>query len=79
MKHSVDVDLSPQDALSCYLRDCEGNYLIDAQMNLVKTELLQRDVYLLAQVMVELWMNAQLLVKMVQNIKNTFLKIFMRL
>ena len=35
-KIGIEVDLSPQDALSCYLRDCEGNYLIDAQMNLVK-------------------------------------------
>ena len=33
----IEVNLSPQDALSCYLRDCEaGNYLIDSQMNLVK-------------------------------------------
>ena len=33
----IDVDLSPQDPLSCYLKDCEmGNYLIDAQMNLIK-------------------------------------------
>ena len=32
-----NIDLSPQDALSCYLRDCDaGNYLIDAAMNLVK-------------------------------------------
>ena len=36
-KIGVEVDLSPQDALSCYLRDCDaGNYLIDAEMNLVK-------------------------------------------
>lgn len=33
----VDVDLSPQDALSCYLPDCDfGNYLIDPQLNLIK-------------------------------------------
>ena len=33
----IEVDLSPQDALSCYLRDCDaGNFLIDSQMNLVK-------------------------------------------
>ena len=33
----IEVDLSPQDALSCYLRDCDlGNYLLDSQMNLVK-------------------------------------------
>ena len=26
-KHGVDVDLSPQDALSCYLKDCDaGNF-----------------------------------------------------
>ena len=36
-KIGIEVNLSPQDALSCYLRDCDaGNYLIDAQMNLVK-------------------------------------------
>ena len=33
----LDLDLSPQDGLSCYLPDCEvGNFLIDPQMNLVK-------------------------------------------
>ena len=33
----LDLDLSPQDGLSCYLPDCEaGNYLIDPQMNLIK-------------------------------------------
>ena len=33
----IDVDLSPQDALSCYIRDCDyGNYLIDPQLNLIK-------------------------------------------
>ena len=36
-KIGIDVSLSPQDALSCYLKDCDaGNYLIDSQMNLVK-------------------------------------------
>ena len=36
-KIGVEVDLSPQDALSCYLRDCEaGNFLIDPELNLVK-------------------------------------------
>ena len=36
-KHGVDVDLSPQDAISCYLKDCDaGNYLIDSDMNLIK-------------------------------------------
>ena len=33
----IDVDLSPQDALSCYLKDCDaGNFLIDPELNLVK-------------------------------------------
>ena len=33
----LNLDLSPQDALSCYLRDCDyGNYLIDPQLNLIK-------------------------------------------
>ena len=36
-KIGIEVDLSPQHALSCYIRDCDaGNYLIDSQMNLVK-------------------------------------------
>ena len=33
----LDLDLSPQDGLSCYLPDCEiGNYLITPQLNLIK-------------------------------------------
>ena len=33
----IEVDLSPQDALSCYLKDCDaGNFLIDPELNLVK-------------------------------------------
>ena len=33
----IDVDLSPQDALSCYVKDCDyENYLIDPQLNLIK-------------------------------------------
>ncbi len=36
-KVGIEVDLSPQDGLSCYLRDCDtGNYLIDPELNLVK-------------------------------------------
>ena len=36
-KKGIEVDLSPQDGLSCYLRDCDsGNYLIDPQLNLIK-------------------------------------------
>ena len=36
-KIGIEVDLSPQDALSCYLRDCDaGNFLIDPELNLVK-------------------------------------------
>ena len=35
-KIGVEVDLSPQDALSCYLKDCDaGNFLIDPELNLV--------------------------------------------
>ena len=33
----MDIDLSPQDAVSCYIKDCmKGNHLIDSQMNLIK-------------------------------------------
>ena len=36
-KVGIDVNLSPQYPLSCYLRDCkDNNYGIDAQLNLVK-------------------------------------------
>ena len=36
-KIGIEVDLSPQDALSCYLRDClTGNNLIDPELNLIK-------------------------------------------
>ena len=36
-KLGMDIDLSPQYSLSCYIRDCEaGNYLIDPQLNLIK-------------------------------------------
>ena len=36
-KLGLDIDLSPQDALSCYIKDCDsGNYIIDSQLNLVK-------------------------------------------
>ena len=33
----VEVDLSPQDGLSCYIKDCDvGNNLIDPELNLIK-------------------------------------------
>ena len=36
-KKGIEVDLSPQDGLSCYIRDCDaGNYVIDPQLNLIK-------------------------------------------
>ena len=36
-KKGIEVDLSPQDGLSCYLRDCQrGNNLLDPELNLVK-------------------------------------------
>ena len=36
-KKGVDIDLSPQHGISCYLRDCDsGDYLINSQFNLVK-------------------------------------------
>ena len=38
-KYGIDISLSPQDALSCYLPDCEsGNNIQDPQLNLVKME-----------------------------------------
>ena len=36
-KYGLDLDLSPQDGVSCYLKNCDsGNYPIDAQLNLMK-------------------------------------------
>ena len=35
--YNINVDLSPQDGLSCYSRDCViGNSILDAQLNLIK-------------------------------------------
>ena len=31
-----DLDLSPQDGVSCYIKNCDGNYLTDSYLNLVK-------------------------------------------
>ena len=37
LKYGLDLDLSPQDGLSCYIRDCDwGNFQIDPELNLVK-------------------------------------------
>ena len=36
-KQGIDVDLSPQNLISCYIRDCnEGGYLMESQFYLVK-------------------------------------------
>ena len=36
-KYGIDINLSPQDGLSCYFPDCDsGNYIIDSLLNLVK-------------------------------------------
>ena len=35
-KKGINVNLSPQDAISCYKGDCEQNTNIDSQLNLVK-------------------------------------------
>ena len=35
--YNINVDLSPQDGLSCYIKDCKlGNSILDAQLNLIK-------------------------------------------
>ena len=35
-KYNIELNLSPQDSLSCYIKDCYfGNYGIDAQLNLL--------------------------------------------
>jgi len=42
----IDVNLSPQDALSCYLKDCEvGNNIIDSQLNLIKNGTLTEECF----------------------------------
>ena len=33
--YNITVDLSPQDALSCYWNDCNGNTILDTQLNLI--------------------------------------------
>ena len=36
-KYGIDVSLSPQYGISCYLPDCDaGNFLVDSQINLIK-------------------------------------------
>ena len=35
-KFGIDINLSAQNPVSCYKRDCKGNYNIDAHLNLVK-------------------------------------------
>ena len=51
-KKGIDVDLSPQHGISCYISDCDaGDYLINSQFNLVKMERSQKNVFLIAQVM----------------------------
>ena len=35
-KKGIDIDFSPQEALSCYIKDCDyGNSILDAQLHLV--------------------------------------------
>ena len=35
--YGMDIDLSPQDGVSCYIKSCEiGNYLIDSVLHLIK-------------------------------------------
>jgi C1A family cysteine protease len=42
----IEVNLSPQDGLSCYIRDCDkGNYLIDPQLNLIKNGTLTEECF----------------------------------
>ena len=33
--YNITVNLSPQDALSCYWTDCDGNTILDTQLNLI--------------------------------------------
>ena len=35
-KYGIDINLSPQDAVSCFKKDCRGTNLLDPQLNLVK-------------------------------------------
>ena len=42
----IEVNLSPQDGLSCYIKDCDyGNYLIDPQLNLIKNGTLTEECF----------------------------------
>ena len=35
-KYGIDISLSAQNPVSCYKRDCEGNNIVDPQLNLIK-------------------------------------------
>ena len=77
-KLGLDISLSPQDALSCYYRICEtGNYVLDAQLNLVKNGTVTEGCFPYASTMVKLFPNAPLNAKTVLNIKDIILKMLM--
>ena len=45
-KYDIDLDLSPQDGVSCYLKDCNaGNFGIDAQLNLMRNGTLTEECF----------------------------------
>ena len=45
-KYGIKLDLSPQDGISCYIKDCEfGNYGVDAQLNLLINGTLTEDCF----------------------------------
>ena len=42
----IEVNLSPQDGLSCYIKDCDaGNFLLDPQLNLIKNGTLTEECF----------------------------------
>ena len=44
-KKGIEVELSPQDAVSCYQGNCQGNPIIDTQLNLVKNGTLTEECF----------------------------------
>ena len=45
-KYDIEVNLSPQDGVSCYLKDCNaGNFGIDAQLNLMRNGTLTEECF----------------------------------
>ena len=67
----IDINLSPQNGLSCYIRDCEaGNYRLDAALHLVKNGTVTEGCFPFESGDGKSMPECPITFKMVQNIKN---------